>query len=1579
MKENAITKKRKGIIIAILALLIVAVTVVVLIVCNNRSAYEFTLSERDVMLEADGTLQLELVPDDAKQKYANVKAKWESSNPSVATVDKHGVITAKGEGETRITAVVERNGQEFSSYCIVTVKGKDLEYSTYKLRYFTQHKDRSGYEVVEESYERLVGSNVEMTVKDASKLLPAYYTLNQEKSVLKGVVKEQRGMCVLEVYYDVAEVTYSVDYYYESAAKLGKYTDKETKKFKAYAFSEVTAPDNNKTGFERNEKVKGTVLKNSSVVSGTKLKAYYDRIRSKVTITYVSDRKTATYTNIYGVGLVDVPETALKDSLAPYYVVSYINGVKKAITSDMFKNMTADTKIEFRVDGVGFKHTDGALVNTSESAKTSSYAYLKGKGETIYLSATYNTTGSFTNMFGITLKSGGTSREIRFNGKGLGIMKNHTNASGVLREGDSTYYYNVPARGNTTYVFAQNMNGASGTKVNSVIQNMLTNPLGGSYDVVWAIWEGTLYAMVEGEVSIALPLTLLDASWTADKQYEIGFSTFDTQEVGDDLKITNVALAYNEKAEEKLVTNKRITTTSEQNMIYEPFTGSYMPSSGGGSSYIYGKETDKNIGISADVHWIDMYNSASATGVSVQVGGKSVQYVVQGVGLNTQIRQQENHGWTNVAYITRTVMKYTETAPGDENGAYNVKAFVKDGYFYILYNDKEAVCVNMQSIFHGYTPDMKAAVGICTWDASSGQSYFANVKTLSEKDIEKVAVKQWKYYINDPTVDAFDFVDGTVDKLSELEQNLTFMNTAKEWELEGTLTRPERVGDERVGLMVGFKIVSGNKSVRILAQQNGLVRVLNGWTTDHTTKTWTTGEVLEVYEHRTGQTLNAFNDAMGEFFFFSGRELPFRAVIYDDVLYVWFDGEICWRAPLTEEAFGGFAKDSEYSLTVQIDFGVRTGGIKDLALKMGYQVTDNKEFLTHNNKAYTVAEATEQINANLDRWGSSADMKYMRVTGKFAERIESTEQHTQAAYAYMPAASDTYLNATYSTQKDQATLYGVTIKHGADSRQLYFRRGGVAVFAQHSYSTQNAIPCASNGWEYVSVDGDSNKKNSFIWAQNTVGLYGMVIQNAIENMTQSKADDFDVTWAITDNILYGSVDGFVCIKWPLETLCADWTADKKYEYQLGVAIYDPYNNGDVIFSDIACLTGEKALAMLVKDKELPGLENSDMYYEALTGAYVPNVLKGSGKYIYNNAVAGTQAVQATITMVDKANTSSASGITVKSGDQSAQIVVEGHNKKVRVQLNHSWGLPTTVTTLLPEDVKAYDDKGVCKVTAVVKNSKLYILYDGKQAGSIELYKLLPGYQATDAIQLGIYAWDTHNGMTKFTDIRFLNSEEAGKIKTDNYKWDVEFFVSDNWNSNATIDEINGVINKNNNNMINVNFHGYSSTWEVTGTMERTDAKNAGDLLTGFRITSGDKRLRLWARNKGICICEPWNTSLDTGVNQYAFNEDISKFTSWTRTEDKMHFKAVIANDVLYVWFGLGDTYDESKLVPSWRIPLRDETTIFGALPSGNYKFGLEIADAARQGNFNNLKVKTGQEVNLQAVSEFEKYYDDLDF
>jgi len=200
-------------------------------------------------------------------------------------------------------------------------------------------------------------------------------------------------------------------------------------------------------------------------------------------------------------------------------------------------------------------------------------------------------------------------------------------------------------------------------------------------------------------------------------------------------------------------------------------------------------------------------------------------------------------------------------------------------------------------------------------------------------------------------------------------------------------------------------------------------------------------------------------------------------------------------------------------------------------------------------------------------------------------------------------------------------------------------------------------------------------------------------------------------------------------------------------------------------------------------------------------------------------------------------------------------------------------------------------------------------------------------------------------------------------------------------TNANIDTTTGTINSNpgSGNPMNVAFAGNSATWEMSGTVNRLDDKD--NLNFGFEIRCGDKRLRVSAVNSGPRF-EILGSSYSYaeygyhawGESQYNFNAGVSQFLN-RAGQNKIHFKAIIASDVFYVWFW----YDGEDAKLSWEIPLTGTLTgvpgrdtwnnpFTGFAPGSSYTMDFYLKATSAAGSVSNLTVKTGSAVDTSVIS-----------
>ena len=477
-------------------------------------------------------------------------------------------------------------------------------------------------------------------------------------------------------------------------------------------------------------------------------------------------------------------------------------------------------------------------------------------------------------------------------------------------------------------------------------------------DHAFKLEDGSSYQFEPGS-DYRLTLVLYDGSGLGkmtDLKVKMGYQVteqkdFHQDEDGKEYSFTEALKRENAHVDAFL---KEIKDGKTNNMMLSSWDGGRIPRTDiGGAAYSYGVDTLGNTGVEANVicktgadeNGNTTYPSA---GVSVKVGEESVQFLIQAG--NTQIRRQKGHGWNDVVW-----MNFPDTKLYGENDEGLLQAFVKDGYLYIFFNGTQVYCMNMVSLFHDYDADSQVSVGICSWDAYLGSVSFSDVKYLSAEDVLDANAEQWGYYSDNPGADSYSFEEGYFEKKNaDGWKIMPLMGSSKTWQVEGTMKRTDARDAEM--LKMGFRIESGDKEIRLLGQNYGILPIINnGWPW-----VWGYNEGTNDYVLNT-KASSLFHERTAD-------EITFKAVIYEDVLYVWFDGDLCWRVPLTNNQINGgynFEPGSDYRLTLVLYDGSGLGKMTDLDVKMGYQVeapvwTDVRNMTYDAAKnAYVVGEGAE--------------------------------------------------------------------------------------------------------------------------------------------------------------------------------------------------------------------------------------------------------------------------------------------------------------------------------------------------------------------------------------------------------------------------------------------------------------------------------------------------------------------------------------------------------------------------------------------------------------------------------------------
>ena len=240
-----------------------------------------------------------------------------------------------------------------------------------------------------------------------------------------------------------------------------------------------------------------------------------------------------------------------------------------------------------------------------------------------------------------------------------------------------------------------------------------------------------------------------------------------------------------------------------------------------------------------------------------------------------------------------------------------------------------------------------------------------------------------------------------------------------------------------------------------------------------------------------------------------------------------------------------------------------------------------------------------------------------------------------------------------------------------------------------------------------------------------------------------------------------------------------------------------------------------------------------------------------------------------------------------------------------------------------------------------------------------------GFAPGSEYSVGIHINKT-SGSGSFTNLDIKTGEEVDTTKIPEYTASIVTGTAD----------ANGDVSILNNAVTSIKFGGNSTSWEVSGAIERNGTT---ELCPGFNIRAGGKSLRISATTRGPVF------ENHSGHGRYVYHAIIPngsttqyvkstlnqhKFTS-SMEESKMYFKAVILNDVFYVWFW----FEGEDPVLAWEIPLAKsiefvpgatgasavwENPFTGFEAGSSYTFELfnNSADGST-GTFSDITVKTG--------------------
>ena len=1302
-----------------------------------------------------------------------------------------------------------------------------------------------------------------------------------------------------------------------SAVKLRLVTSVDSLKYKSVGFG-VTINGTTKefpisqvfTTVKLVESEHGTEIKDASSIFG-KASAYF----ATITLSQIPNGSNNNFENME---INVVPYWETKDG-------TKVTGVSRnrMLISDERANDEDGSSVDFTKSERTYTYMDAQ----SDDNKAS-YKYFKGSSDVVYLKGTYTSDGVTGNKFGISIRNGGVTRQVFFNGHGVEVVDGVTNnitttgftdsiPATTFNQGRASAYHGI-------YVWLK----TNATTKESAVSTMLAETTKKSHDIIWAIYENMLFCSVDGQISYRIPMYKLCSSWQDGRYYQLGVAGYNVS-AASGIKFAIEKMVFGKSAikKDRLLTfaSEDVKDMETQQMIYEPITGSYvapMSSSANDSLTCYAitgpVESDTAVALETEIEW--NAGSGSYPGVTIALDGtRTVQFELQDT-MTAKLFMGYEYSYKGVGNgkdIGNAIGSLVTNFSDVSDGKYKVTAAVYDGKFYVKFNDVTAYEAGLGDLFYSYSGSETVSLGITCHYSNRGLAQFHDVKTYLGQDAIDMKMEGWTYYPSYAkslvTTTGFKpkctIATGKIDMAPWEACNLG--TSSDVWQITGTMTHDAKATGDILYAWQGFGMTDGTNNLRIMGAATGYTYDTQfGPSNDIATLT------SNIRRERSESLLRTYD---GYFNTAAQATVKFQAIIAHNTFYMWLgqntegaELKFAWQIPL-KDLQTEFTEGDTF--TVNIQDANRNATFENLKVRKGSEV-DATLLKTLKSSTYMDWHNSRNVDANLDLKTLSSDgkVKTENKTGGYNFVVSNTADET------------VWLSGTWEKVDDKAYYYGIKIvqdDYPDRVRDIRFSESGISVMASNQYSAAN-IPIANNDVNCLTKVGEGSAPG-LIWA---VKKNETVTNSPIQSMVAANAGStHEIAWAIKDATLYGKVDGVTCIILPLEKICTLWTKDANLKYRIGFSNWGNKSNGDVNISNVELLFGDEAESKLVAQP----LATSDyvtnsMSYDAIEGAYMPYFRSGFAG-LYSSTTAPTTGVQADIEWVDKAYADSGVGISVRivdpenpEGFKSMQVYVQGLNGQIRTQKNQTWRDADVIQ--IGNDILngavPFNSDGKSHVKALVKNDVLYIYYNGVLGYALNLEDYIEGYVSGCNVQIGIATWDANQGLALFENVKFISDDAV-----------------DTMTPSVSLDEA-------------------STAWDVTGTMTQ---ENLNALVSqGFTITAGEKTLTLLGKENGFTTStdDVYSYNADEPSYVIAHSENYNNFfrTDGVRTKAKITFRLRLVEDVLRVWF------DDVLL---WEIPLTEIQ--FGGFDVGTaYQISLCAEGVGVSDVFDEWSVLQGEDV-----------------
>lgn len=626
------------------------------------------------------------------------------------------------------------------------------------------------------------------------------------------------------------------------------------------------------------------------------------------------------------------------------------------------------------------------------------------------------------------------------------------------------------------------------------------------------------------------------------------------------------------------------------------------------------------------------------------------------------------------------------------------------------------------------------------------------------------------------------------------------------------------------------------------------------------------------------------------------------------------------------------------------------------------QLTDRLVLLPAD--AYLNGTKTELTADSFKALTENATVTFEPVAGDWSYEEGYVPANAESSYLYAPAVAG---NQSFTT-----TLNLSTMENAISSTGIAVRSGEEVVVL------------------YITGSG---KNLNLIFG----GIDGSVTGLLSEEATTFVDGACKITATIYDGILYISINDVDCGSVAMVNALPGYTA----ESEVAIGLYaNNAANGLASFTDVAHSTAVE-----------PITSTASRWEKKIT--FVPEVALGVKVDFINATIASIPGTLNRITMNGASKTWEVSGTAerltdnlkaedfcigfmIQSGEKTLRmsatregLVFESHDGHGRYAY-HAFGLSqynlNTKTKFFSFGEQRTQSKMHFKVQIIDDVFYAYYWFDGEEptlcwyvpltekltgvdGGAAWTDNPFTGFAAGSEYKLHIFNNPTSTP-GQFSNLVVKNGESVDKTQAPKYAAIIGTGTKD----------ANGDVSILANKGTSIKFAGNSATWEVSGAVERN---GTDPLCMGLNIRAGGKSLRISATTRGPVF------EAHAGHGRYAYHAiigngtttqyvkstiNLDKFAA-AKTESKMYYKAMIANDMLYVWFW----FEGEEPVLAWEIPLTEQLTgtsggpawtdnpFTGFAAGSSYTVELFNNNSASTGMFRDIVVKTGAAVDTSVI------------